>query len=57
MVLGAEVGVLVGVVLVESEAAAKPWTRSLVLGVVRVIALSGRFEQGEIAEHVGWGAS
>ena len=46
MLLRGEVGVLVGVVLVESEAAAKPWTSSLVLGVSRVIALLGKFETG-----------
>lgn len=44
--LGGEVGVLLGDVLVESEAAAKPWTSSLVLGVSRVIALLGSIESG-----------
>ena len=46
LVLGGEVGVLLGDVLVESEAAAKPWTSSLVLGVSRVIALLGSIESG-----------
>ena len=41
---GDEVGVLVGDVLVESEAAAKPWTSSLVRGVSRVIASLGKIE-------------
>ena len=44
VVLKGEVGVLVGVVLVESEAAAKPWTSSLVRGVVRVISLLKKSE-------------
>ena len=42
--MGEEVGVLVGVVLVESEAAAKPWTSPLVRGVSRVIALLGQID-------------
>lgn len=46
LLLGGEVGVLVGVVLEESEAAAKPWTSSLVLGVSRVIALVCKIESG-----------
>ena len=54
VVLKGEVGVLVGVVLVESEAAAKPSTSSLVRGVVRVIVLLVKFE---IVQRVGWGAS
>ena len=37
-------GVVLGDVLVESEAAAKPWTSSLVLGVSRVIASLGKIE-------------
>ena len=44
--LGGEPGVLVGVVLVESEAAAKPWMIPSVLGVSRVIAWFGKIENG-----------
>ena len=43
---GGVVGVLVGDVLVESEAAAKPWTSSFVLGVSRVIASVDKIESG-----------
>ncbi len=46
LLLGGELGVLSGDVLVESEAAAKPWTSSLVLGVSRVIASLVRIESG-----------
>ena len=41
LLFGGEVGVWLGDVLVESEAAAKPWTSSLVRGVSRVIVFAG----------------
>lgn len=54
--VGEEVGVLmVGEVLVESEAAAKPWTSSLVRGVSRVIASVRKTVSAEVADRIDSG--